>query len=80
MAHCFDQVRALAPLVATAQALGCHERRDFLDDLRREAPTVTAEVERLLDASAVTPLEMPLPTGPGVVERPWRLGSRLRAF
>lgn len=54
--------RILAPLLATAQQLDWPQRRAFLDDLRRDAPVMIAEVERLLavrDATAFDQVTVP---------------------
>lgn len=40
----------LAPIVATARRLDWPARRAFLEDLRRDAPTMIAAVERILAA------------------------------
>jgi hypothetical protein len=52
---------ALAPLLALAQAKGGEERRAWLDDLRDEAPTVAAAIERLLADAESPSAAAPLP-------------------
>lgn len=39
---------ALAPLLTLAREMNHHDRRSWLEDLRRDAPTVVASLERLL--------------------------------
>lgn len=43
---------AVAPLLELARQRVGNDRRDFLDDLRRDAPTVTAMIERQLAREA----------------------------
>ncbi len=65
--------RVLAPIVATAQRLDWSERRAFLDDLRRDAPMMVAEVERILAAGD--------PAASDEAIAPWTgLIARLRQF
>jgi hypothetical protein len=40
--------RAIEPLLATARRMDWPERQAWLDDLRTDAPTLIAEVERIL--------------------------------
>ena len=57
---------AAAPLVRTARELDWPRRNAFLKDLRTDAPTLIAEVERLLacEAGAVPSApETPVPQG-----------------
>lgn len=84
---------AMAPLLDLARQRVGAERRAFLDDLRRDAPTVTAMIERALareaaampvahapsGASAASPACDPLrTTGPREVRRDEILGVALR--
>lgn len=73
MANTTFPTRVLAPIVATAQRLDWSERRAFLDDLRRDAPMMVAEVERILTAGDVA--------APAQASAPWSaLLARLGQF
>jgi hypothetical protein len=52
---------ALAPLLALAQGKAGSERHAWLDDLRDEAPTVAAAIERLLADAESPSAASPLP-------------------
>jgi hypothetical protein len=53
---------ALEPLLSLARAKVGAERGEWLDDLRRDAPTVVARLEQILDAEVApaVPLRTPV--------------------
>jgi hypothetical protein len=61
--------RILAPVIDTAQRLDWSERRGFLDDLRRDAPAMIAEVERRLAARDRTVTSRSSASSPGLFAR-----------
>jgi hypothetical protein len=69
MANTTFPTRVLAPIVATARRLDWSERRAFLDDLRRDAPMMVAEVERILTAADVTAAEQAIAPWPALLAR-----------
>jgi hypothetical protein len=54
--------RAAAPLLSTARLLDWARRRAYLDDLRTDAPSLIAEVERCLALESAVNAEPPART------------------
>lgn len=69
VANTIFPTRVLEPIIATAQRLDWSERRAFLDDLRRDAPMMVAEVERILAAGESTAADQAVAPWSGMIAR-----------
>jgi hypothetical protein len=68
-----QELAALAPLLAEARKKSGAELREWLDDLRQDAPVTMARIEALLAAERTEEMASPaVPTRPSRAGRPRR--------